>query len=153
MLAGRSALAEPGREGAAGGVRAAAGALPGAPRCALVPQRAVHLLGRLAPCVPLGSSSLRCHDCIGQLYQSNHQELDELVFHMQTGGLLCQVRPFIRTEETRSKIVFLSGAARQEALQQSIPPQARALRQTVCNVDSACYGQWSCAEAKCLLLG
>ncbi len=39
-----------------------------------------------------------------------------------------QVRPFIRTEETRSKIVFLSGAARQEALQQGIPPQARTPR-------------------------
>ena len=38
-----------------------------------------------------------------------------------------QVRPFIRTEETRSKILFLSGQARVEALQQSIPPQVLCL--------------------------
>jgi hypothetical protein len=32
------------------------------------------------------------------------------------------VRPFIRTDETRNKIVFLSGRDREEALHSSIPP-------------------------------
>ena len=34
-----------------------------------------------------------------------------------------QVRPFIRTEETKSKIVFLSGCDRAAALHEHIPPQ------------------------------
>ena len=34
-----------------------------------------------------------------------------------------QVRPFIRTEETKSKIVFLSGSERAAALHEHIPPQ------------------------------
>ena len=40
--------------------------------------------------------------------------------------MLCvrlQVRPFIRTEETKSKIVFLSGLEREIALHEHIPPQ------------------------------
>ena len=36
-----------------------------------------------------------------------------------------QVRPFIRTEETKSKIVFLSGSDRAAALHEHIPPQVR----------------------------
>ena len=40
--------------------------------------------------------------------------------------MLCvrlQVRPFIRTEETKSKIVFLSGSDRAAALHEHIPSQ------------------------------
>ena len=45
---------------------------------------------------------------------------------MHTVMMLCvrlQVRPFIRTEETKSKIVFLSGSDRAAALHEHIPPQ------------------------------
>lgn len=37
-------------------------------------------------------------------------------------GSVGQVRPFIRTDETRNKIAFLSGREREEALLGTIPP-------------------------------
>lgn len=40
--------------------------------------------------------------------------------HQAEWGVL-QVRPFIRTDETRNKIVFLSGRDREEALRSTIP--------------------------------